>query len=167
MGDNLNKERQNNQLEEWWSDGLQFTCIPDCGRCCNEPDGLVFLSTKDAMNLSEFHNMEVNDWIERDCTRHRDGRIILKSNESDGICIYLLDDMSCSVYESKPIQCSAFPWWKENLKNEYTWQKIKKTCPGIDLENAPIITSNIIEKWVNADIESTKGFRKYVDKNDV
>ena len=138
MKNNLKKEIQDNQLEEWWSDGLNFTCIPSCGRCCNEPDGLVFLSIKDAENLSKFHNMEVNEWIERDCKRYRDGRIVLKSNHSDGICIYLSNDMSCNVYESKPTQCSAFPWWKENLKNEYTWEKTKKMCPGIDFENAPI-----------------------------
>ena len=163
MPKNNNINPQKKRLEQWWSDGLNFTCIPECGRCCNEPDGLVFLSIKDAEKLSGLFKMEVNEWIERDCTRYRDGRIILKSREVDGICIYLSPDMSCNVYEEKPTQCSAFPWWKENLKNERAWQKTKNVCPGIDSENAQITHSNIIESWINKDIESTKGFRRYVE----
>jgi len=158
-----NQDNNNYQydLETWWSDGLNFTCIPECGRCCNEPDGLVFLSTIDAENLSRHFGMSVDDWIERDCTRYRDGRIVLKSRESDGICIYLSENMSCEVYDEKPTQCSAFPWWKENLKNERSWEKTKQICPGIDDKDALRISANVIYEWINRDIESTRGFRRY------
>ena len=152
---------QQYDLDAWWSDGLNFSCIPECGRCCNEPDGLVFLSTKDAESLSQHFGMQVNEWIDRDCTRYRDGRIILKSRDSDGICIYLSENMSCNVYDEKPTQCSAFPWWKENIKNERSWEKTKRICPGIDSEGAEKIRPDVISKWVNKDIESTKGFRRY------
>jgi hypothetical protein len=67
--------------------------------------------------------------------------------------------MSCTVYSAKPNQCSAFPWWGENLRSERTWKKTARTCPGLEIHEAPIIPGEIISKWVEADRHSAKGFR--------
>ena len=42
--------------------------------------------------------MEELDWIRRDCTTSLNGRLVLRSRPSDGICIYLQGDKRCSVY---------------------------------------------------------------------
>lgn len=148
-----------NSKDEWWSDGIPFQCIPDCGRCCNEPGGIVHLSQVDAENLAQFFAMPTKEWLERDCRRRMDGKWVLKSRQEDGICIYLDNDMKCKVYQAKPTQCSAFPWWRENLRSERTWAKVVRTCPGLSIENAPLVYAEDIKKWVLADFQASKGFR--------
>ena len=46
----------------WWADGVHFTCQPDCGRCCDEPGGIVYLSRNDAKRLAEHANLSVRDF---------------------------------------------------------------------------------------------------------
>jgi Fe-S-cluster containining protein len=87
--------------------------------------------------------------------------IVEKQLMEDIICIYLDDDLNCNVYDSKPDQCSAFPWWNENLKNEKTWNKTKNICPGIEHPEALIIDKNTIKFWVEADEIAEKGVRDF------
>lgn len=144
---------------KWWDSGLNFTCLPNCGKCCDEPDGIVYLSMKDMIRLAKFHEMNLLEWIERDCKKSNDGRYILKSNNKNLRCIYFNSDLNCSVYESKPNQCSAFPWWNENLVDKNSWENTKKICPGIDHPDALLIGKNTIKLWVELDSISEKGVR--------
>ena len=145
----------------WWESGIKFTCLPNCGKCCNEPNGIVYLSLKDMTRLAAFQNLSLHEWIKRDCRKTIDGRYVLKSKPENLICIYLDDDLNCNVYDSKPDQCSAFPWWNENLKNEKTWNKTKNICPGIEHPEALIIDKNTIKFWVEADEIAEKGVRDF------
>lgn len=151
--------------KEWWSEGITFQCIPDCGRCCNEPGGIVHLSQTDAENLAQFFEMPTSEWLQRDGRRRLDGKWVLKSRPEDDICIYLDDGMKCMVYDAKPTQCSAFPWWRENLRAERKWNKVVRGCPGLSEEGAPLIDGEEIMKWVLADQEASKGFR-HLKRND-
>ena len=67
------------------------------------------------INLA-FHNMEVIDWLERDCRQTLDGRYILNSDPYTDICIYLDEEKKCTVYSSRPAQCKSFPFWAENVR---------------------------------------------------
>ena len=145
----------------WWESGIKFTCLPNCGRCCNEPNGIVYLSLKDMTRLAAFQKLSLSEWIKRDCRKTIDGRYVLKSKPENLICIYLDDDLNCNVYDSKPDQCSAFPWWNENLKNEKTWNKTKDIFPGIEHPEALIIDKNTIKFWVEADEIAEKGVRDF------
>jgi len=145
--------------EIWWESGVKFTCLPNCGKCCNEPNGIVFLSLKDMTRLAAFQKLPLSEWIKRDCRKTIDGRYVLKSKPEDLICIYLDDNLNCTVYDSKPDQCSAFPWWDENLANETSWDKTKKMCPGIEHPDALVIDKETIQFWVEADKISEKGVR--------
>ena len=53
----------------WWDSGLKFSCIPNCGKCCNEPDGIVYLSIKDMSRLASHHDLPLKEWINRDCRK--------------------------------------------------------------------------------------------------
>ena len=76
----------------WWITGVKFSCQTGCGKCCDEPGGIVYLSRHDAKRISSSMGMSVDDWLARDCKQTYDGRYILKSRKSDGICIYLSED---------------------------------------------------------------------------
>ncbi len=143
----------------WWESGIKFTCLPGCGKCCNEPNGIVYLSLKDMNRLAAHHKLLLSDFIKKDCRKTLDGRYVLKSKPENLICIYLNQNLNCTVYDSKPDQCSAFPWWNENLQTKKSWEKTKNICPGIDHPDALLIDKNTIKFWVEADKISEKGVR--------
>ena len=143
----------------WWMKGVPFSCQPECGKCCDEPGGIVFLSINDAQRIANHFDMEVSDWLERDCTQTLDGRYILNSRETDGICIYLDGLKQCEIYQVRPQQCAAFPWWSENLSSQRAWNEVKKSCPGLTSDDAIVIDGNTIRIQIFSDRQSTKGFR--------
>ena len=147
----------------WWSEGVRFTCQPDCGRCCDEPGGIVYLSRNDVERLAQHANLTVPEYLKKDCTTTLDGRYVLRSNQSDGICIYLDENKQCTIYEVRPQQCKAFPWWAENLRSQRSWKQVKASCPGLTAKDAILIRGEEIQIHVNADRQSTQGFRVWED----
>ena len=147
----------------WWTEGVHFACQPDCGRCCDEPGGIVYLSRADAQRLADHAGLSVKEFLKRDCTTTLDGRYVLRSNQSDGICIYLDGNKQCSIYQVRPQQCKAFPWWAENLRSKRSWKQVKATCPGLTAEDAILISGDEIRLHVHADRQSTQGFRVWQD----
>ncbi len=145
----------------WWMSGVNFSCQTGCGKCCDEPGGIVYLSRHDAERIAASMSLSVVDWLARDCQQTLDGRYILKSREKDGICIYLNDNKTCNIYQNRPQQCAAYPWWSENLATDRSWQQTKRECPGLTAEDAILIDGNTIKIHVLADRQSTKGFREW------
>ena len=144
----------------WWADGVHFSCQPDCGRCCDEPGGIVYLSRNDVKRIAK---LSLREYLKRDCTTTLDGRYILRSNQSDGICIYLDGKKQCGIYEVRPQQCKAFPWWAENLRSKRSLNKVKSSCPGLTAEDAILIRGEEIRLHVHSDRQSTQGFRIWED----
>jgi Fe-S-cluster containining protein len=142
-------------------EGVAFRCQPNCGRCCDQPGGIVYLSPDDAERLAEHAGLDVQAWLERDTRKTFDGRYVLKSREEDGVCIHLNEQKQCSIYEVRPQQCKAFPWWGENLATPAAWGTTKAACPGIDAEDAIVVDGQTIRLHVFADRTSTKGFRTW------
>ena len=52
-------------MRPWWMSGVPFACQPNCGKCCDEPGGIVYLRPEDAETLASHHDMEVEEWLER------------------------------------------------------------------------------------------------------
>ena len=148
-----------------WMEGVAFSCQDNCGRCCDEPGGIVYLSITDAERIAQAHDMDVESWLERDCRQTLDGRYILKSRPVDDVCIYLDEKKQCSIYSVRPQQCAAFPWWSENLATDKAWKETKESCPGLTAEDAIVIDGQNIRIHMFADRESTKGFRSWPPRN--
>ena len=137
----------------WWMDGVPFACQPDCGRCCDEPGGIVYLRPEDAQNLANHHGMSVEDWFERDCRQTLDGRYILNSDQYTDVCIYLDENKKCTVYQSRPAQCKSYPFWAENVRSDRSWKRTVKECPGLDAEDVIIIDGNTIRTKIIEDLD--------------
>jgi len=145
----------------WWMSGVNFSCQSGCGKCCDQPGGIVYLSIADAERISQHSGLSVEEWLERDARKTYDGRYVRKSREEDGICIHLNEHQQCSIYQVRPQQCKAFPWWGENLISDRSWNQVKEQCPGIDAEDAVLVEGNTIRLHIFSDRESTKGFREW------
>ena len=145
----------------WWMEGVVFQCQPNCGRCCDEPGGIVYLTKDDAKRLADHHEIGVKEWLERDSQTTLDGRFILDSDPETDICIYLDSEKKCTVYEARPDQCRAYPWWIENLASQRTWSRTMDECPGIGAEDAFVIKGEVIRMHVMADRNASRGFRRW------
>ncbi len=48
----------------------------------------------------------------------------------EGRCIFYED--GCSIYEVRPVQCRAYPFWRYILKDRRHWKEHAKQCPGMN-----------------------------------
>jgi len=58
-----------------------------------------------------------------------DGNLILRFR--DKVCPFY-ENEACAIYNVRPVQCRAWPFWEENL-DEWTWyEEVGAICPGLD-----------------------------------
>ncbi|MBF8263178.1 MAG: hypothetical protein HW387_843 [Parachlamydiales bacterium] len=122
--------------EPWFKEGLRFKCT-GCGKCCTGSDGYVYLSPQDLFSLSSHLDISIQEFIDR-YTRIVDGHLCLLDAPGSDKCIFLKDNR-CVAYESRPIQCQAFPWWLHTLKTPENWRDAAQNCEGINHPDAPLI----------------------------
>ncbi len=129
--------------KKFYADGLHFGCT-ECGHCCSNPTGSVMLSEEEAAGIADLLDMDEADFL-WEYTEILQNHIFLKSHDN-GDCIFL-ENERCTVYEARPMQCSTFPFWPENLKSQYRWNLVAKECPGIG--EGRIYAKKEIEKIAN------------------
>jgi len=115
----------------WYSSGLAFECT-QCGNCCSGPTaGYVWVTETEILSLASAIGMaDQLEEFENKFTR-RVGMQTSLVEYSDGDCIFLHPKTrTCSVYESRPVQCRTWPFWKSNLGTPKAWGQAAKNCPG-------------------------------------
>ena len=120
-----------NEIAPWYSSGLAFECT-QCGNCCSGPGaGYVWVNEQEVRSLANAMGMSDQlDEVERKFTRRVGTRVSLVEY-SDGDCIFLdPNSRTCSVYESRPVQCRTWPFWKSTVNEPKDWAKAAKGCPG-------------------------------------
>lgn len=114
----------------FFDEGLHFECV-SCGHCCRHEPGNVFLSKKDLLRLASFKNMSEKDFVWEYCrTVYFGSKTYLSLNETyTHDCVFWNE--GCTVYQARPLQCQAYPFWPSVLSSETNWNNEKKYCPGI------------------------------------
>lgn len=121
----------------WYKDGLRFKCT-GCGACCTGGPGNVWVDEEDIAKMSKLLNMSRDDFV-KDFTHEVGGRLSLIEHPINFDCIFL-KNRKCLIYEARPKQCRAFPWWPENLHSLKDWNREAQRCEGINHPDAPLIT---------------------------
>jgi len=132
----------------FYAQGLRFSCTR-CSACCRHESGFVFLSEEDASRLGTALNMEYKEFAEAFCRwvplENGIERLSLKEKPNYD-CIFWVQDRGCSVYEARPAQCRAFPFWASVLDSEESWEAAAAGCPGIG--RGPLFPAASMEKWL-------------------
>lgn len=121
--------------------GLRFSCTM-CGNCCTGPEGYVIVSDAECAALAKRFSLDLETFL-RDYThmmmhgRSLNERAIQMDGVTKHDCIFLDRDKIpgkavCGVYEDRPTQCRTWPFWPSLLREKVTWERAKRTCPGID-----------------------------------
>jgi Fe-S-cluster containining protein len=124
----------------FYDQGLYFSCLR-CSACCRYESGYVFLSRTDVGVLAGTLKMGYTEFMEAFCRwipfREGTERLSLKE-KSNYDCIFWGSfpgrDKSegCTVYESRPLQCRAFPFWRSALGSRGGWRVLALDCPGMN-----------------------------------
>ncbi|TFG65185.1 MAG: YkgJ family cysteine cluster protein [Spirochaetales bacterium] len=116
----------------FYDKGLSFTCVR-CSRCCRIEPGFVFLSARDCKKMADFFSIAVPVFLEKYCRIVDIGAFKRYSlREKDNYDCIFWENGKCIVYESRPRQCSSYPFWPANLMDAEAWNSLQTTCPGIN-----------------------------------
>lgn len=134
-------------MDCFYKNGLKFEC-KNCGHCCADEPGYVFLSEKDIQVLSDGLNLSKDDFIITYCRTIDFGAMKLVSLiEKDNYDCVFLTDKGCKVYEYRPIQCRTYPFWQHILEDEKSWNDEALQCPGMN--KGKIHSKKEIESYLN------------------
>lgn len=130
------------QAEPWYARGLRFECT-GCGHCCTGVDGYVWVTVEEIRAMAARRGLGLDDFGRR-FLRLVDGHYALV-NAPDGSSCVFLEGKQCTVYEDRPAQCRAFPWWPANLRSSGTWSRAAMYCEGIS-PDAPLVELSTIQE---------------------
>ena len=111
----------------WYGDGLRFSCT-NCGVCCTGKPGYVWVNDDEISLISAYMGLSRSEFREKYLTLTHGGYSLIEKPNYD--CI-LLDKRRCQVYEIRPHQCRAWPFWKETLASPEAWELEAHSCPGM------------------------------------
>lgn len=129
----------------WYATGLRFACT-ECGQCCTGPEGFVWVDESEIVAIADHLDLDV-DTFGRRYLRRIGTKYSLLEDPITKDCTFL-QDKRCTIYEVRPRQCAAFPWWPENVKSQRAWQQTARDCEGIQGE-APIVPLRAIQTAID------------------
>jgi len=115
---------------------MHFKCA-GCGNCCETP-GYVHITLKEAAKAAHFLGISPAFFKKKHLSKNGRGHV-LKGKVRQG-CVFFVN-RRCTIYPVRPLQCRAFPFWKECFDAEKDWKLVKTYCKGagsIDKEAALI-----------------------------
>lgn len=111
--------------------GFCFSC-QRCLHCCSGEPGFVFLSKDDVMRACSFLNIGTDEFLGIYCRKIDYGTYYLVSlKERDDYSCIFLDEMGCTIYPARPLQCKTYPFWRGLADDPDAMEDEKRNCPGI------------------------------------
>jgi uncharacterized protein len=136
---------RDNESAPWYKNGLRFKCT-GCGKCCTGSPGYVWVTVEEIASMAAFLGISINEF-KRKYIRQRDHRYALIEMKLRNYDCVFLRDRKCLVYPVRPKQCRTFPWWKENLSSQESWEIASRMCEGIN-DQASLTPFNTIQEIV-------------------
>ena len=130
----------------WYKDGLYFKCT-GCGKCCTGSPGFVWLTKTDIKKLSKLLEISEAEFLKL-YARKIKKKYSLKEDPESYDCVFLSEGKFCKVYKDRPIQCTTYPYWLENIESKKQWEEEAKFCEGINHEDAELTTFEEIQKQI-------------------
>ncbi len=99
-----------------------------CGHCC-EGSGGIIVSPKDLERLCSHFNISATEFQSQYGTITN--RPLTVRSADNGNCIFFEKGKGCSVHNSKPDICRAWPYFRGNMVDDQSLYLAKHFCPGI------------------------------------
>ena len=139
------------ESQPFYAEVLCFSCTR-CSSCCRYESGFVFLSQIDVLRLAAECQISYNEFVKTYCrwipSVNKTERLSLRE-KADFDCIFW--DSGCKVYNARPLQCRAYPFWPNMLNFRESWEMGKTECPGMD--QGKLYTLSEIEAFLDSQSE--------------
>ena len=103
----------------------------------------MYLTLKDRQHIASYLSISTKQFTQRYVARTKN-KFHFKQIRPH---CYFLKSNRCSIYEVRPLQCRAWPFWPENMKEKIWKQKIKRYCLGIG--KGKLYSAYEIDKIIN------------------
>ncbi len=114
------------QHSYFFDKGIRFGCLR-CGGCCNGEPGVIYVAKDEITRIARYTDIEEDIFVDR-CLYLMEKSYSIRETD-DGRCIFY--ENGCSIYPVRPLQCSTFPFWFQNLRSPDAWESARLRCPGI------------------------------------
>jgi uncharacterized protein len=121
----------------FFDQGIRFECLR-CGGCCNGEPGVIYVDDQEITAIAEYTMIEREVFVQR-CLYLLETSYSIRETD-DGRCIFY--ENGCSIYPVRPLQCSTFPFWFQNMRSVDAWEEALLRCPGIG--KGPLFTKETI-----------------------
>jgi Fe-S-cluster containining protein len=109
----------------WYRNGIRFGCT-ECGACCRR-EGFVWVSAPEIERLARHLDLPVAEFRSRYTMEvaieglAEPGVSLIRGPEA---CIFLdVATNRCTVYEARPAQCAAYPFWPRAVRSREDWAR--------------------------------------------
>lgn len=107
---------------------MNFNC-KKCGKCCTGK-GFIYVDLNDIINICKFLEMNPDYFITAYLHKDNDNRYYLGGEDKS--CPFY--EKGCKIYDVRPYQCRAYPFWYYIVRSKEEWNKESKLCKGIQKE---------------------------------
>ncbi|MBU0934632.1 MAG: YkgJ family cysteine cluster protein [Spirochaetes bacterium] len=130
--------------DEYWLKGLHFSC-QQCSACCRHVPGFVFLAKNDILNLIQYLDCTLPDFLAKYVRKIDIGTgFRLSLTETSAFDCIFWSPKGCMVYSARPVQCRTYPFWKGIPEHQSSWQAEAADCPGIN--KGPLVPAESIRE---------------------
>lgn len=130
----------------WYRDGLHFRCT-QCGKCCTGSPGFVWITEEEMAEMANFLNLTAAVFKRLYVRRMGQRHLLIEKKSQNHSCVFYQNQM-CQVYAARPLQCRAYPFWRENIHSEKSWKEAGLQCEGIHPE-APFVSFETIQQFLD------------------
>ncbi len=110
----------------FFDEGIRFEC-QKCGTCCTGEPGVIYVDEEEITRIADHIEIPRDVFVERCLYLLKESYSIRETN--DGRCIFF--ENGCAIYPVRPLQCSTFPFWFQNMRSPDSWESVVLKCPGI------------------------------------
>ncbi len=123
--------------DPWYRDGLSFACTR-CGACCTGAPGYVWVDAEEIARIAAYRSESPEQFSKRFVRRVGNRYSLVERPGGD--CIFWSSESGCTVYTARPVQCRTWPFWPENIADQESWERVRRTCPGSGAEGGRVFT---------------------------
>lgn len=113
----------------------RFKCT-GCGKCCTGNPTTHYIELTDGESEKIRRGLGISQpWFTRRYLTQLDDTAYGIKIDQNRNCVFLDKKKGCKIYETRPQQCSSYPYWPEILHSRTSWNKEAKRCEGIGRGN--------------------------------